>query len=88
MSFQSKSIETQSVYTYEQIKIRQAVACVGWRSLNEEELPPDSEAPPRSGWTERSVQTQMEKSGRSLKEDNSTQWGFREGQSKQNDNLE
>lgn len=41
--------------------------------MNVEEPPPDSEAPPRCGWTERSVQTQMERSGRSLKEDNRTQ---------------
>ena len=51
----------------------QAVAFVGWRCLGEEEPPPDSEAPPRNGWTVRTVQTQMERSGRSLKEDKSTQ---------------
>lgn len=56
------------------MKLRQAVACVGWRSRNEEELQQDSEAPPGSGRKERSVQTRMERSGRSLKEDNSTPW--------------
>lgn len=56
------------------MKLHQAAVCVGWRSLNEGEPPPDSEAPPGTGWTERSVQTQMERSGRSLKEDNSSQW--------------
>lgn len=34
------------------------------------EPPLDCEAPPRDEWTERNVQTQREKSDRSLKEDN------------------
>lgn len=70
-------METQRVHTYE---LHQAVACVWWRSLNEEEPPPDCEAPPRSGWTERSAQTQRERSGRSLEEDDNTQRGSKQSQ--------
>lgn len=48
------------------MKLRRAAVCVGWR-LSEEEPPPDSEAPPGNEWTERSVRTRRERSGRNLK---------------------
>lgn len=55
------------------MRLHQAVVCVGWRSPSEQEAPPDSEVPLGSGLTGRSVRTQMERSGRSLKEDNRSQ---------------
>lgn len=77
--------EVQNVIanTCEQTKPHQAVTCAGWRSLNGEEPPPDSEAPPGSEWTERSVQTRMERSGRNLKEDDSLMGPIRTEQKKQ-----
>lgn len=62
-------------------KPHQAVVCAGWRRLNDEEPPPDCEAPPRDEWTERNAQTQRERSGRSLKEDDRT-WRLKKKKSK------
>lgn len=55
------------------MKLHLAVTGVGWSSQNEVEPPPDNEAPQHSGSTKRIFQTQTGRSGRSLRENNSTQ---------------
>lgn len=54
--------------TSEQMKLHPAVVGAVWWWPYGEGPPPGSEAPPVTGWTGRTVQIQMERSGRSLME--------------------
>lgn len=70
-----KSEEKSRCVTCEQMKRHRAATHVGWRSRSEP--PPDSGAPPGTGQTGRSAQTQRERSGRSLRDEEDTRTGLK-----------
>lgn len=52
------------------MRLLQTLAGDGWRRLDEEELQQDNEVPPGSELIEKSVQIQMETSGKNLQKGN------------------